>query len=143
MITTIDSIKPYSRILKRMVGSVWKLLLLNALILVLFLYTFIFTDAPRHRDFYLNNSLLDGLILYLILFPCLKALIHMANLYIFRTQLDLHKMQMAEIISEYDYVIYIRKPLRKIQTLFLFYPLVILAHVAIAFACYYLKNHYI
>jgi hypothetical protein len=141
MITTTDAIKPYSRILKRMVSSVWKLLLINALILAMAVYTFVFTDAQRHRDFYLNDSFWNGLILYLILFPCLKALIHMANLYIFRTQLDSYKMQMAEIISEHDYIIYIQKPLRKIQTLLLFYPLVILAHVAIAFTCYYLKNH--
>lgn len=141
MITTTEAIKPYSRILKRMVSSVWKLLFINALILAMVMYTFVFTDAQRHRDFYLNDSFWNGLILYLILFPCLKALIHMANLYIFRTQLDSYKMQMAEIISEHDYIIYIQKPLRKIQTLFLFYPLVILAHVAIAFTCYYLKNH--
>lgn len=126
-----------------MASSVWKLLLINTLIMAMFLYTFMFTDAPRHRDFYLNDSLLDGLILYLLLFPCFKALIHMANLYIFRTQLDLYKMQMAEIISEHDYIVYIRKPLRKIQNIFLFYPLVILAHLAIAFTCYYLKNHWL
>ncbi len=141
MITATNAIKSYSRILKRMMNSVWKLLLINMLILAMFMYTFMFTDAPRHRDFYMNDSIFNGLILYLILFPCFKALVHLPNLCICRTQLDCFKMQMVEFISEYDYVIYIKKPLRKIQTMFLLYPLVILAHVAIAFACYYLKNH--
>jgi|GEM_PF-3988204 len=126
-----------------MVNSVWKLLLINTLILAMVLYTLIFTDAQRHKDFYLNNSILNWLILYLILFPCFKALIHLMNLYSFRTQLDSYKMQMAEFISEHDYIVYIKKPLRKIQTLFLLYPLVMLAHGLIAFTCYYLKDHFL
>lgn len=141
MITATNAIKSYSRVLKRMMNSVWKLLLINTLILAMFIYTFMFTDAPRHKDFYLNDSIFNGLILYLILFPCFKALIHLTSLCIFRTQLESYKMQMVQFISEYDYITYIKKPQRKIQTLFLLYPLVILAHVAIAFTCYYLKNY--
>jgi hypothetical protein len=143
MITATNAIKSYSRILKRMVNSIWKLLLINMLILAMVLYTLIFTDAQRHRDFYLHDSILNWLTVYFILFPCLKALIHMASLYLYRTQLDSYKLQMAEIISEHDYIIYIERPLRKIQTLFLCYPLVILAHAAIAFTCYYLKTHFL
>lgn len=141
MITATNAIKSYTRLLKRTTNSVWKLLLINTLILAMVLYTLIFTDAQRHEDFYLNGFIFDGLILYLILFPCFKAIIHLTNLYICRTQLDAYKMQMAEFISEYDYIIYIKKPLRKIHNLFLLYPLVMLAHVAIAFTCYYLKSY--
>ncbi|MCZ8285138.1 MAG: hypothetical protein O9353_06740, partial [Bacteroidia bacterium] len=83
----------------------------------------------------------NGLVLYMILFPCFKALIHLMNLCNLRTQLDSQKMQTVEFISEYDYVAYIKTPLRRIQFLFLLYPLVILAHVAIAFICYYLRDH--
>lgn len=142
MATATHMIKPYSRILKRMAGSVWRLLMINTLILMMVIYTLIFTDAQRHSDFYLHDSVFDGLILYLILFPCMKALIHLTNLYIYRMQLDTYKMQMAETISVQDYIIYIEKPLRKIHVFFLSYPLVILAHAAIAFTCYYLKGHF-
>lgn len=141
MITATHTIKSYSRLLKRTMNSVWKLLLIHTLILMMVLYTLMFTDAQRHEDFYLNDSIFNGLILYLILFPCVKAIIHLTNLYTCRAQLDSYKMQMAEFISEHDYIIYIKKPLRKIQNLFLLYPLVMLAHVAIAFTCYHLKDY--
>lgn len=143
MIAAVNTIKPYSRILKRMGTSVWKLLTINALILSMLLYTFMFTDAQRHEDFYLNNFILNGLILYLALFPCFKALIDLTSLYIFRSQLYSYKMQVGEFISEYDYTVYIKKPLRKIQDLFLLYPLALMAHAAMALSCYYLKDHFL
>lgn len=141
MTTPTHAIKPFSEALKRMMDSIWKLLLINTLVLCVALYTLIFTDAHRHKDFYLNDFILNGLLLYLSVFPCFKSFIHLTSLCIFRTQLNYHKLQIAESISEHDYILYIKKPLRKIQTLLLLYPLVLLAHGAIAFACYYLKTH--
>lgn len=139
-IAAADTIKPYSQVLNRMVSSVWKLLLINTLILIVVLYTLVFTDAQRQdKDLYLTHVILNVLIFYLILVPCIKALVHLGSLYICRTRLDLYKIKMAEIISESDYATYIQQPLRKIHIMFLTYPLVILAHLAMVFTCYYLK----
>lgn len=124
-----------------MVSSVWKLLLFNTLLLAAAMYLFIFTDHRQNQELYTTHAILNGLMIYLILFPCLQALIHLTNLYICRSQLELYKMQMAEIISEQDCIAYIEKPLRKIHVLLLFYPLVLLAHAVIVFTCYYLKEH--
>jgi hypothetical protein len=142
LITDTDMIRPYSQVLKRIVSSVWKLLLINALVLAMVLYTLMFTDAQRHEDFYLSPAIFNGLIIYFILFPAIKALMHLVSLYICKARLNLYKMQMAEVISEPDYVRYIKQPLRKIQILFMVYPVVILTHAVIVFICYYLKEHF-
>lgn len=142
IITAENTIKPYSRVLKQIAGEVWKLLLINTLVLAMVLYTLVFTDVQRHKDFYLNQTVFNGLILFLILFPGIKTLIHLASLYICKTRLALYKMEMAETISEPDYVRYIKQPLQKIRMLFMIYPVVILAHALMAFVCYYLKNHF-
>ncbi len=139
ILTAKDNIKPYSQVIKRIVSSVWKLLVVNALILIMIIYVLMFTDAPMHEDFYMSNAILNGFIFYFAVFPSLKVLIQFVSLYICKTRLHLYRMQMAEVISESDYDTYFQRPLRKIQTLFLTLPLVLLIHLSMAYICYHLK----
>jgi hypothetical protein len=139
ILTAKDTIKPYSQIIKRIVSSVWKLLLVNILLLIMIIYVLMFTDAPMHEDFYMSDAILNGFAFYFTVFPCFKILVQFISLYICKTRLNLYRMQMAEVISESDYDTYLKRPLRKIQTLFLTLPLVLLMHLIMAYVCYRLK----
>ena len=136
---SIDAIRFYLQMIKRIVGSAWKLLIINALLLFMIVGILIFTHAQMHKNYYISDAILNGFVFYFAMFPCFKALIHHIGLSICKTRLSLYKMQMAEIISEPDYETYLKRPLRKIQVIFLTYPLVILMHLSMAYICYHLK----
>ena len=135
-------IKPYPQFLKQMAASIGKLLLLNLAILgviLLFSLTSLQKDVAELRA---TPYILSCLILYFILYPFIKAVIHLIRLYEYNTRLMTWNIQMAETISESDYLI-ISQCIQKIRILLRIYPLVILVHLSIAFACYYLKYRFL
>eukprot|EP01012_Entosiphon_sulcatum_P055154 TRINITY_DN76678_c0_g1_i1.p1 TRINITY_DN76678_c0_g1~~TRINITY_DN76678_c0_g1_i1.p1 ORF type:complete len:156 (-),score=9.54 TRINITY_DN76678_c0_g1_i1:15-482(-) len=135
-------IMPYPQFLKHVAGSIRKLLFLNLAILGVVLLLSLTSLQEDVRDLPATPYILSGLILYFILYPCLKALIHLTRLYDYNTRLMTWKMQMAETISESDYL-NATQYLQKIRTLLRIYPLVLLVHLAIAFTCYYLKHRFL